>query len=1700
MSKTSNFLATQVLDATERTWPNTTCVQQLIEAQVGKSPDAIAVENDKQTLTYAQLNREANQLALYLREHCAIGSNSIVGIGLARSPQALVAVLATLKSGAAYLPLDPDLPLHRLQEFATQAQLRVILTSKAAFSSISKLRLTALSEVVVLDDSGTATLLASQPSADLPLINSPADLAYVLFTSGSTGKPKGVMIEHCSLINQLYWAQSAFSITPDDVFLHRTSLSFDPSISETILPLTAGARVFIADPARSQFPSYLAEVLTSKPITTLDAAPSLLQAIIEVCRSCHPNHLKRVFVGAEPLTPRIQEQFFDSFPEVELHNLYGPTETTLQVTHAICRPGKPITLGKPVANTRIYVLDEHCAAVDVGVPGELHVAGIQLARGYLNRPDLTAQRFVEVNIGKVDRTERLYKTGDLVCFLEDGSLEYLGRNDQQIKLRGFRIELEEIESTLREHSTVKDVAVVPRKDSQGRASRLIAFVTSSKDHTVSPDVLRSFLKERLSDYMVPSAFVSLATLPLVSYGKIDRARLAQLAQEVTVDSSADYVAPRDALEQHVCEVWAEFLECESSSIGVHSHFMELGVDSLVAARIVNRLISQMHVNLPASALFSAPTVAELSQYIAKLKTQKSPNAPAVAKSLRSDLPTFAQEAIWFLSKIFTRNQSYLAHALLEIRGELNVDTLAASLTEIVARHTIFRATFHEEEGALSVQLHEPWVVNLETKTLAGDPQTTELSLKAIQDELSRSTFNIEQLPLTRWLLFRVGERHHLLLQLEHHLVHDGWSQRLLYQELATIYSAKVENRLHDLPPPMQFTEFACWQREWVESAEGSASRAYWKRTLNGIDSALTFPGAKIRPAVQQFRGDYVCGTLPVDLWQKLTNLSQREHVTPFVIAISAFYVLLYRYSGATDIVLGSSVANRPIPAAESVVGMLVNMMALRVKLHTDESFLTLLKQVESVLLGAYDNQSYPFSKVVDAVGSERTLTANPLFQLSFNFHHAPLGKHLQFGEAKGIFVDQLSYKTAKFDLEVILIPPGFGENASPLIHWIHNTDVYDSGTVQELSRRYLIILERLLETPECTISSLPILHQQEQHRLIISLNRTQADFPNLCIHQLFEEQARKSPQAVALICEGQALSYLELNTRANQLAHYLKEHYPIAADALVGICTPRSAEMLVAILATLKAGAAYMPLESTYPSVRLRGFVAQAPPCVILSTQSLLSVVQEFTQQAGSSSSIPTLALDDSKFIGTLDAYSSANPKCTVSPRDLAQVIFTSGSTGTPKGVMVEHRNIVRLVRSTNYVKVDNLTVLQFSTIAFDASTFEIWSPLLNGGKLVLFEGASGSLDALAQILIEQRINTMFLTAALFQQMVDTHLDAMSGLEQLLVGGDVVSPSHTRKMRERAPSCVVINGYGPTENTTFSCCHRVDYLPDARKPIPIGKPINNSTAYVLDRHYIPVPIGVPGELYVGGAGLTRGYFGRTDLTTERFVNLIIPGLDFPQRLYKTGDICTWREDGTLDFLHRIDHQVKLRGFRVELTEIEIALRQYSELLDAAVVAKRDNTGRVVQLIAFIVPVSAHSPPSSDALRNFLKERLPDYMVPAAFSAVADQLPITPNAKVDRKHLEELALSLETQSAGTYVSPRTPEELLIGQMWQEALGVDRVGCEDDFFELGGDSLVGMKFVSQLRVRQGVNISIGKLFEHPTVASFARVIVQAKALKR
>ncbi|MBD9456721.1 non-ribosomal peptide synthetase [Pseudomonas sp. PDM05] len=1653
----------QLLQAELQPWGTAPCTpaqQWLPELLNAQTSDNTALVWQGGTLTFAQLHTQANRLAHYLRDK-GVGPDVCVAIAAERSPQLLIGLLAIIKAGGAYVPLDPDYPAERLAYMLNDSGVELLLTQTSLLEQLP----TADGVSVIAMDSLHLDSWPTQP----PGLHLHGDnLAYVIYTSGSTGQPKGVGNTHAALAERLQWMQATYRLNPTDVLMQKAPISFDVSVWECFWPLISGCRLVLAGPGEHRDPHRIAQLVQQHGVTTLHFVPPLLQLFIDEPLAAECTSLRRLFSGGEALPAELRNRVLAQLPAVQLHNRYGPTETAINVTHWHCHAedGERSPIGRPLGNVICRVLDEHLNLLPVGVPGELCIGGIGLARGYLGRAGLTAERFIADPLGEAGA--RLYRTGDRVRWSADGVLDYLGRLDQQVKLRGFRVEPEEIEARLLALEGIAQAVVLVRD------AQLIGYYTA---HTaLDEEDVKSALAAELPEYMVPALLMRLDAMPLSPSGKLERRALPE-----PVWQTREHVEPQTPLQQQIAAIWREVLGVPR--FGLRDDFFALGGHSLLATQIISRTRQACDVELPLRTLFEASELGAFAEQVGLIQASGQRNQQtAIAQVDRSQpVPlSYSQQRMWFLWQMEPDSPAYNVGGMARLRGVLDVGRFEAALQALIMRHETLRTTFPSVDGVAYQKVSAQTGLRMGWQDFSAlDESERQQRLQQLADHEAHTPFNLETGPLLRACVVKAGEREHYLVLTLHHIVTEGWAMDIFARELSALYEAFIDERTSPLAPlPVQYLDYSVWQRQWLESGERQRQLDYWTAQLGSEHPLLELPGDRPRPPVQSHQGELYRFDLSDDLAARVRTFNAERGLTLFMTMTATLAVLLYRYSGQTDLRIGAPVANRIRPESEGLIGAFLNTQVLRCQLSGQMNVAELFEQVRHTVIEGQSHQDLPFDHLVEALQPPRSAAYNPLFQVMCNVQR---WEFQQSRELAGMTVEYLANdaRATKFDLNL---------EVTDLDHRLgccltYSTDLFDEPRIARMAEHWRNLLEALIADPLQRLSELPLLSRDEQRALQHSLGSEPGEHRlDQCIHQLFSQQALARGDAPALTFAGATLSYRELNERANRLAWMLRER-GVGPQVRVGLALPRSLEMVIGLLAILKAGGAYVPLDPEYPLDRLHYMIEDSDIGLLLSDTAMFEALGELP------ATVACWCLEDD--LPVLGNYPVDELPLLSLAQHQAYLIYTSGSTGKPKGVVVAHGEIAmhcQAVIERFGMRADDCE-LHFYSINFDAATERLLVPLLSGAQVVL--RAQGQWDAqeICALIRTHRISILGFTPSYGSQLAQWLATQQQTLpvRMCITGGEALTGEHLQRIRAAFQPEVFFNAYGPTETVVMPLASLApEQLEEGAASVPIGSIIGERVAYILDADLALVPQGATGELYVGGAGLAQGYHQRAGMTAERFV--ADPFAGNGGRLYRTGDLVRQRADGLAEYLGRIDHQVKIRGFRIELGEIETRLLEHDAVREAVVLALDAPSGK--QLVAYLVSDADHAP-LREALKAHLKAQLPDYMVPAHL-IVLDSMPLTANGKLDRRALPQPDPQANRQE---YVAPRNELESTLAAIWCAVLNVQQVGLDDNFFELGGDSILSIQVVSRAR-QAGIHFSPRDLFQHQTVQTLAAVATRSE----
>ncbi|AWX56431.1 hybrid non-ribosomal peptide synthetase/type I polyketide synthase [Brevibacillus brevis] len=1616
----------------------------LIEEQASVRGNESAVVWEGQSLTYRELNERANQVARFLLEQ-GCEKNQIVGIMAERSFAMIIGLLAIEKAGCAYLPIDPTTPAERIQYMVEDSGIRIVL-SHAGLVGIAN------TAGVVVYDLEDAVRYAGYECTNPGIQLHPDDLAYVLYTSGSTGNPKGVLLTHGGMTNRLRWMADQYGMDDKEVVLQKTTYTFDVSVWELFLPLMIGGVLCLAKPGGEKDPDYLYNLICEQEVTTLHFVPSMLAGFLHALpEAASFSRLKRCICSGEELSIEVKDRFFRKMPGVELHNLYGPTEASIDVSYyEVQEEDQLIPIGKPVANTRLYIVTEEGGFAPIGVPGELCIAGVQVAKGYLNRPELTAEKFKELPILP---GERLYFTGDLARWLEDGNIAYLGRKDTQIKLRGFRIELGEIESAIQAYTDQIETVAVLSQGTQAESKVLCAFF-SAKDK-IDTGKLKTHLQRHLPAYMVPVHYQQLDALPYTSSGKIDRKALPHITVSDNIEKPSPEIFRRKE-GQLLVSIFKETLNIENLSST--DHFFELGGNSLAAIVLKSKISAAFQVQLTMQEVFEHPTIRELVPLI----LQKTPQT-AVVIPKASEAPYYPvssqQKRLYALHQFDENSMAYNIPGVFVLKGKLDRERVEAACELLLQRHEALR-TYFELIGQNLVQKIVPdasFAIEYAEMLGANVDETLEGFVRP---------FSLDQAPLLRIRLVCVEKERHVMLIDMHHIISDGLSIERLVNDFLAYYDSQTLGE-----PKVQYKDFAVWQQSrdtafWQKEAD------FWLQQYRDGYETLDLPTDYRRPSIKNFSGALRCFVLENEKAAALREFCRKQQLTPFMLLFGCFSILLTKYSGQKEILIGTPVAGRLGVETEETVGAFVNTLALRSYPEGDKRVVDYLQELKAYCLQAFEHQSYPFEELVQQIEKERDLSRNPLFDTMFTWEQRDRSQLI----IRGLDVQRYDFHSgiAKFDLMM----QTWEEQGKIGFAIEYATALFTASTVERMGRHFQQIVHEILRGPDQQIREIGLISVEEEHLLRDGFNQTQVNEDwSQSVIALIEEQASVRGNESAVVWERQSLTYRELNKRANQVARFLLEQ-GCEKNQIVGIMAERSFAMIIGLLAIEKAGCAYLPIDPSTPGERIQYLLEDSGVRIVLSHTELIDKVP-----AMGTTKIAVYDLEDT---ARYASYECTNLGIQLHPDDLAYVLYTSGSTGNPKGVLLTHGGMTNRLRwmADQYGMDEKEVVLQKTTYTFDVSVWELFLPLMIGGVLCLAKpGGEKDPDYLYNLICEQEVTTLHFVPSMLAGFLHALPEAasFSRLKRCICSGEELSIEVKDRFFRKMPGVELHNLYGPTEASIDVSYYEVQ---EEDQLIPIGKPVANTRLYIVTEEGGFAPIGVPGELCIAGVQVAKGYLNRPELTAEKFKELpILPG----ERLYFTGDLARWLEDGNIAYLGRKDTQIKLRGFRIELGEIESAIQAYTDQIETVAVLSQGTQAESKVLCAFF---SAKDKIDTGKLKTHLQRHLPAYMVPVYYQQL-DALPYTSSGKIDRKSLSRIQVGLEKEKV---VLPKTEMEKQLSLLWKEVLQIDKVSIGDDFFQIGGNSLSVIHLHKLLIEKIDRDISIANLYRYRTIESFLTYISQ------
>ncbi|MFA8435560.1 MAG: amino acid adenylation domain-containing protein [Marinifilaceae bacterium] len=1609
--------------------------------QVVQNSNKVALVFQDQFYTYKQLDDDSNRIANYL---CDIqsSSNSLVGLLLEKNVHRLIAILGVQKSGAAFLPLDVKMPMKRLNYILKDSKVTLVIKdieSELQFQG----------EFLDYDN-----LLSCSDNTSVYPLRKPNELAYVIYTSGSTGQPKGVMVENKNLNNYIAAFEEEFKISSGDRVLQQASYVFDTYIEEVFPILSVGGELILISENNKREISYLSSYIQRNLITIVDCSP-LMMGQLNGVPDINQLSSVRLFISGGDVLKSAQVDRLHQLGAV--YNTYGPTESTVCATYYRCEnfeeENQPI--GKAIKNYAVSI-SNFSQFDNFSSPGEIEVVGYGVTRGYLNNPELSYEKYLQVG---ENREIRKYKTGDIGRFKKDGNIEFIGRIDEQVKIRGFRVDLTEIENTLSTYHKILDVVIICQEEYDGRRT-LSAYIVKKNGATLKVSEMRAFLCKHLPEYMLPHLYYEVDTIPLTNGDKPDREALKECGKIVGDDiDCGDCTLTELSLQK----IWQSLLK--HSNFSIYSHFFEIGGDSILITKAITRIKSKFGVDVLYKDFYNQPTIQAIAKIIDHSEIRDSEVKLKKAEYTDEAPLSFSQERIWFLQQLHQTNKSYNVTRALSFKGQLHLDIFQHAIDLIVEKHEIYRTVFRKRNNSVYQKILPGIDSRIIFKSI--DEIDLEQDLNQWVVEVGREVFDLENGPLIRFYLVQKAPTEYFFLVVEHHLIHDGWTQGLLLEEFINIYRNLLENEAYQVPKAkLQYADFSIWQKEYFSKAVLDKHQSFWKEKFRNIPPDLELPCDKPRSSFFDGKGELIVVDIPFAMEERIKKYAAAHDTTLFVIMLTAFKILLYRYSQMNQICVGTGVANRMDEDLEDVLGMVINTMPILTQVGSEGvTIQEFVEQVKESYLDSFQYANTPFEKIVEAVKPERDIRKMPLFQVLFSFMDTPT-KRFELPDVD-IRIEDSHNQTTKFDINIVIVPTHADNekvNESMLLEWEYNTDLFHRQTIVEMVDNYYQLLNVILTSDNIPISECPVHSDSTLRRMLggtIQCNR-QDDYS---VIGFFKNQVRKYYDKIALVVGDLQISYGCLDQLSNSFANKLKEH-EVEQGSVVAYLLNKDADWIIVTLGILKCGAAYLPLDSTLNLKQVK--------YILDDSKAQLIITKEPFEGGGAFSNN---CLYQELFSRTLCLnYEEVD----VDKDTLAYIMYTSGSTGNPKGVMVEHKSIVRLVDHPNYIRLDaKVRLLQTGAQAFDASVLEIWGTLLNGGTLFLMRDKEIIDTKALEIALESNcINTMWLTSPLFDQHCEVDVEVFSPLSQLVVGGDVLNTNKVNLFRQIHPETILINGYGPTENTVFTTCHRIEPIVDWS--VPIGVPVDGTSVFVVDKNLQLSPQGAKGELLALGDGLARGYLNNPELTDEKFVKISFKD---NERGYRTGDIVRWRSDNTLEFFGREDNQVKIRGNRVEIGSIEAQINTHPQVSSVVVVVSENNSTK--SLTAYVMPKAALE---ASQLREYLMEFLPNYMIPDFFVFVPN-MPLNRNGKIDREKLvEEYGYMGKVAGSSGKLNSQEKE---IAKIWSDVLTIDfdLINKDSNFFDLGGHSINAVKLISKLRDHFRCDMNVVDIFKYTNLKDFS-----------
>jgi len=1650
---------------------------KLFEDQANQNGHTIAMISGAEEISYEDLNEQANRRRHYLKS-LGIERSQIIALKLDRGIEQIVWILAILKAGGCYLPIDPDYPQERQKYILEDSKAEILITNYAD----------KIGNVTNIDITKISNQLMEFSSDNLGLDIAPHDAAYVIYTSGSTGKPKGVIIEHGSLANLAKAQATLFEIGKNSHVLQFASVSFDAAVWEWVSALSHGATLISIENNQDLINASKQDKANLEKVTIATIPPSLAQILPEEVLPA----LKTLVVAGEACTEQVIEKWHN---KVRLINAYGPTECTVCATAYCYEPGldvKPETakvIGKPILGSEVYILDSNLQIVPAGVKGEIYIGGVCLARGYLNRKELTEERFIVAEIEGIGGV-RLYKTGDIAKWVEEGNIEYIGREDFQVKIRGYRIELGEIESILSRDVAIKMARVLAEGEAE-ESIKLVAYLVLKENEqdasATTTTEIKDRVKEELPAYMLPSKWVIVDEIPLTINGKVDKEKLKAKAEEQESANEANRSLSIQSTSLSKTEAILQSVLCQILNldyVDVKKNFFALGGDSISSIRYAIEA-KKYGIEFSISQLFDNPTINQLAEVIDSSNKNYQEYPPILLQTGNSPVPlSFAQQRLWFVCQLLEDSYIYNIPLAIDLYGELDHNALSFAFKKLIERHEILRTQIKEfENGVEQVVVPIEQISNIELIDLSIST-LTRYEIKSILLDYIKKPFDFESNQLMKIISFKVNENHNILLVIMHHLITDGWSMAIFCRELSYYYNIYCNNQ-HDknqLPEVLQYKDFAIWQREWLQGERLMLQLKYWQYQLKDIPEVINLPTDKKRTSSRNYKGRNHRIAITSNHLEQIQTFIKQYDVSLFMFLLTVFQLTLHRYSNDKEIVVGCPIANRHYPGIENTIGFFANTTVININFEQVNNFDTLLRLVRRTVLNAYQYQDLPFEKLVEALKVERSLSWNPVFQVMFSLNNVETNQ-FDFSALKSDIID-LDIGIAKFDLSLT----AWEEDNCLNLNFEYAEDLFVEETIAKMAQHYISLIEQVIQSPEQDISLLTFMSEEELYKLVFDANKNTSKFIiNKTAVELFEEQVDQNPYNIAIIYVDEKLNFKELNAKANQLANQIIIENQ-NDKAIIPIIMSRSPDMLIAILAVLKAGCAYLPLEVNSPIERLREIINDTGAKLIICDDSSINKITV----------INTKFISYNRYKENITNSSESNLRTQILLSDLAYVIYTSGSTGRPKGVTIEHKSLTNYLLwcAETYPCQEQVATVLHSSYAYDMSITSLLLPIITGRAVHILEEnqANQELPLLFNSSFEYKYDFIKLTPSHLSMLKHLPTESLRNrTHSLIIGGEQLNQEHIKLWQQYSPETILYNEYGPTESTVACSAYKIT-MDCTHNPVPIGKSISNCQMYILDQSLQPVPNGVVGELYIGGIGVSKGYINSNDHIDQKFIQNPFSH-DSLTKLYRTGDLAHFLNDGNIQLIGRIDNQVKIRGYRIELGDIEVNIESYEQVV-ACVVVKLDNDGQE-QLAAYIVPkskvenISYMEDNEINELNVHLSKRLPEHMLPNHY-IIIPELPLNTNGKVDKTKLPDINL-LISRGSKKFILPRNEVEAELVSLWQKLLNYEPISVDDNFFTMGGHSMLMTQVIMHVASKFGTTLSLRAFFEEPTIENLANIIL-------